>query len=76
MAKRALQLLCLDQENMKLKVEQWNKMYPESSHHFRPYVAKKNGEDQKETQNETIIGDSFSGNDGIDGELSITDNEQ
>ncbi len=48
MAKRALQLSCLDQENMKLKVEQWNEMYPESSHHFRPFVAKKNSENQTE----------------------------
>ncbi len=49
---------------MKLKVEQWNTMY------LRPYVAKKNSEDQKEVQTEKIKGDIFSGNDGIDGELT------
>ncbi len=57
-------------------------MYPESSHHFvhlyKP--SQKNSEDQKEAQKgqtETIKGDIFSrkSNDGIDGELAITENE-
>ena len=40
MAKRALQLSCLDQENLRLKIDQWKH---ESTHYFRPYIIKQNG---------------------------------
>ena len=77
MAKRALQLSCLDQENMKLKLEQWIKMDPESSHHFRPYASKKKSKEpfeQKATEKRTCTeNDSFVGNDGIDGESALND---
>ena len=34
MAKRAIQLSCLDQENAVLKIEQWRKTDPDSTHFF------------------------------------------
>ena len=40
MAKRALQLSCLDQENAHLKIQQWKKTYKGSTHFFRPYIHK------------------------------------
>ena len=39
-AKRALELSKLDQENLRLKIEEWQKDCPESTHYFRPYVKK------------------------------------
>ena len=39
-AKRALELSKLDQENLRLKVEGWQKDSPESTHYFRPYVKR------------------------------------
>ena len=39
-AKRALQLSKLDQENLKLKIEEWQKSAPSSNHFFRPYIKK------------------------------------
>ena len=39
-AKRALELSKLDQENLRLKIEAWQKDSPESTHYFRPYVKK------------------------------------
>ena len=38
MAKRAIQLSCLDQENAMLKIEQWSKTDPDSTHFFRPFI--------------------------------------
>ena len=37
-AKRALQLSCIDQENVNLLVERWKQTDPGSNHLFRPYV--------------------------------------
>ena len=37
-AKRALQLSCIDQENVNLLVERWKQTDPGSYHLFRPYV--------------------------------------
>ena len=37
MTKRALQLYCLDEENLHLKTDQWKISDPESTHFFRPY---------------------------------------
>ena len=39
-AKRALQLSCLDQDNLRLKIDQWKISDPESTHFFRPYLIK------------------------------------
>ena len=59
MPKSALQLSCLDQENAMLKIEQWKKDDPESTHVFRPFVThenptqpevQKNGEGNGETE--------------------------
>ena len=37
-AKRALQLSCIDQENVHFLVERWRKTDPASNHLFRPYI--------------------------------------
>lgn len=37
-AKRALELSKLDQENLRLKIQGWNKKSPDSLHYFRPYI--------------------------------------
>lgn len=37
-AKSALDLSKLDQENLRLKVEEWHKTSPQSSHYFRPFI--------------------------------------
>lgn len=74
MAKRAMQLSCLDQENLKLKVESWAKTNPDSKHHFRPYIAKQDEQIETSKSNKRPLkSDMFNGNDGIDDELSITD---
>lgn len=39
-AKHALELSKLDQENLRLKIEAWQKASPQSSHYFRPYIKK------------------------------------
>ena len=49
MAKRALQLSCLDQENAMLKIEQWRKTDPDSTHFFRPFIEGSAGECPRET---------------------------
>lgn len=36
LAKRALELSKLDQENLAKKISEWEKLYPESQHYFRP----------------------------------------
>ena len=38
MAKRALQLSCLDQENVALQIDKWKVTDPESKHFFRPFL--------------------------------------
>lgn len=38
-AQRACQLSKLDQENLRLKIEQWQKQTPQSHFHFRPYKS-------------------------------------
>ena len=38
-AQRACQLSKLDQENLQLKIEQWQKQSPHSHFHFRPYKS-------------------------------------
>jgi len=38
-AKRTLELSRLDQENLRLKVEKWQKSSPESSFFFRPFLT-------------------------------------
>ncbi len=40
-AKSVLELSKLDQENLRLKVEEWHKTFPQSIHYFRPYVKLK-----------------------------------
>ena len=77
MAKRALQLSCLDQENLHLKIYQWKISDPESTHFFRPYLIN----DIKEVDTSTPADQPtekkteghFNGNDGGDGFGIITD---
>lgn len=40
LAKRALELSRLDQENLKLKVAEWKKSSPSSNHFFRPFIER------------------------------------
>ena len=40
-AKRALEMSKLDQENLRLKIEVWQKDFPESTHYMRPYKKNK-----------------------------------
>ena len=49
MAKRAIQLSCLDQENAMLKIEQWRKTEPDSTHFFRPFIEVNMEECPRET---------------------------
>ena len=44
--KRALELSKLDQENLRLKVEEWEKGIPQPFHYFRPYTKPKQAESQ------------------------------
>ena len=77
MAKRALQLSCLDQENLCLKIDQWKISDPESTHIFRPYLIK----DAKDVDSSSVADEPtekntdgyFNGNDGGDGLGIITD---
>lgn len=48
-AKKALQLSKLDQENLRLKIEEWRKSSPSSSHYFRPYIKKQDVNDGQST---------------------------
>ena len=49
MAKHAIQLSCLDQENAMLKIEQWRKTDPDSTHFFRPFIEVNTKDCPKET---------------------------
>ncbi len=82
MAKRALQLSCLDQDNVRQKIEQWKVTDPESTHFFRPYHVKDGEEDSdscsppdKQSTEEVREG-YFNGNDGGDENKTITDTGQ
>ncbi len=81
MAKRALQLSCLDQENTHLKIQQWKETHPESTHFFRPYIQKEAGDSMGKSDDHpatpTPGGEGtkkYVGNDGIDDTAAITDN--
>lgn len=85
MAKRAMQLSCLDQENIKLKLENWKAIDPESNHFFRPYLLKEKENcepPQHQQQSGTPSGQTgetsgrFTGNDGIHCNLPTTDSSQ
>ena len=81
MTKRAMQLSCLDQENIKLKLENWKAIDPESNHFFRPYLLKEKENcepPQHQQQSGTPSGQTgetsgrFTGNDGIHCNLPTT----
>ena len=76
MAKRALQLFCLDQENLRLRIDQWKVSDPESTHFFRLYLKDAKDVDSTtpaEEPTETMVEGHFNGNDGGDGVGIITD---
>ena len=77
MAKRALQLSCLDQENLHLKINEWKISDPESLHFFRPYLIKDakdvTSPTPTEEPTETTVEGHFNGNDGGNGIGIITD---
>ena len=78
--KKALQLSCLDQENVQLKIEQWKSLYPDDTHFFRPYIQKQAAESiatssdvtSREREREKNQG-SFIGNDGVGDAYSSSD---
>ena len=78
MAKRALQLSCLDQENLRLKINEWKNSDPESTHYFRPYLIKDvkdvNSPTPAEEPTQTMVEGHFNGNDSGDGIAIIADN--
>ena len=56
LAKRALELSKLDQDNLAKKISEWEKLYPESQHYFRPYVsAKTEGEEKVLEFEQTLL---------------------
>ena len=77
MAKRSLQLSCLDQENLRLRIDQWKISDPDSTHFFRPYLIKDaKGVDSLspvDQPTETVREGHFHGNDGGDGDRIVTD---
>ena len=77
MAKRALQLSCLDQGNVHLKIEQWKKTHPECTHLFRLYIQKGGIEESPScstTATPIRNKSSYVGNDAVDDTTAITDN--
>ena len=87
-AKRALQLSCLDQENVHLLVERWKKTDPGSNHVFRPYIHADETAEVKKTDEtpqpafssltcipEEEQKDTIKGNDGKDDHHAITDSD-
>ena len=62
MAKWALQLSCLDHENLRLKLDQWKHSDPESNHYFLPYyVIKQNGYNDKKLPPDSAEKESSNG---------------
>ena len=39
-AKQAMEMSELDQVNLRMKIEVWRRISPNSSHYFRPYIKK------------------------------------
>ena len=80
-----MQFSCLDQENTKLKLENWKAIDPESNHFFWPYLLKEKENcepPQHQQQSGTPSGQTgetsgrFTGNDGIHCNLPTTDSSQ
>ena len=75
MVKRALQLSCLDQGNLRLKINEWKISDPKRTHYFRPYHIKDvNSPTPAEEPTQTRVEGHFNGNDGGDGIGIIADN--
>ena len=71
-AKKALELSKVDQENLKLKIEEWKRSSPTSNHFFRPYIKKSDIENEyqsagKEAQNDGINLNNEEENDCVQG---------
>lgn len=79
MAKRALQLSCLDQENVALQIDKWKVTDPESKHFFRPFLEETVERDlnrKKEPKSATEENGNFKGNDGVDDTTAIEDDNR
>ena len=80
MAKQALQLSCLDQENAHLKIEKWKDSDPENQHFFRPFleeIVKSNPMiDKAPITSVDEANGKFRGNDGVDDTSAIVDNNR
>ena len=80
MAKQALQQSCLDQENVRLKIEKWKDSDPESQHFFRPFleeIVKSNPMiDKAPITSVDEANGKFRGNDGVDDTSAIVDNNR
>ena len=48
LAKKKLELSCLDQENAQLKIEAWKRSNPQASYYFRPYKVAEGSEHNEE----------------------------
>ena len=75
MAKRVLQLSCLDQKNAHLKIEKWKISDPESQHFFRPFLEETVKSDPKiDKAPITAVEEAngkFRGNDWVDVSSSL-----
>ena len=60
-AKRVLEMSKLDQENLRLKIEAWQRDSPGSSHYFRPYIKKNKEETHSFKQHHTKESECISG---------------
>ena len=78
-AKRALQLSCLDQDNLQQKIKQWEITDPESTHFFRPYLINDMKNDSLQSpvkQSIEMREGHFNCSDGEEGNKIITDTDQ
>ena len=65
-AKKALELSKVDQENLKLKIEEWKRSSPSSNHFFRPYIRKSDFENENQSGSERAQNNGFNSNNDED----------
>ena len=54
-AKTALQLSKLDQQNLHLKVQEWQESNPDSKHFFRPYKSSQDENNQEQNEPQSLL---------------------
>ena len=72
-AKKALELSKLDQENLKLKIEDWKRSSPSSNHFFRPYIKKSDLKNERQSASAETQSDVINLNNEEDGFQGSTD---